>query len=71
MLHYKSNKPEFNLSNNDILKSSPHCAKFMTARQPSNPLEPIYNLPKVESIPLIIPKYIRDNIQVHVSIHCI
>ena len=44
--------------------SSPQYIKFKTARQPFNPLEPKYNLPKVESIDPPVPKFIRDNIDI-------
>lgn len=63
ILHHKLNKPEFNLTNKDIDGSSPQCVKFKTMRQ-FNPLEPKYNLPKVEELQPPVPKFIRDNINV-------
>ena len=38
-----------------------------TTRPPTNPLEPKYNLPKVEEIPAPIPKFIRDGINYDVN----
>ncbi len=63
VLHYPLNKIETNLTNNDILGSSPQCVKFKTKRN-FNPLEPKYNLPKFEEIPPPVPKFIRDNLNV-------
>lgn len=65
MLHLKLNKPEFNLSNKDIPGSSPK-SQLWSKRKPFNPLEPVYNLPQVESVPLPEAKFIRDNIQINV-----
>jgi hypothetical protein len=57
-------KPEFNLTNDDIRGSKPAFNKFRTKRQPSNPLEPKYNLPKVEYMAPEVPKFIRDSINI-------
>ncbi len=65
LLHLQINKPEYNLSNKDIQGSSPK-SQFWTTRKPFNPLEPNYNLPQVENVPLPEPKFIRDNIQINV-----
>ena len=62
-LHVGLNKPEYNLRNNDIEKSSPGCVEIKTNRH-TNPLEPKYNLPKVEDYPPEIPRFIRDQIDV-------
>jgi hypothetical protein len=64
-LHFQSNKPEFNLTNLDIVGSTSQCNKFQTTRQSSNPLEPKYRLPAVEEMPEEVPKFIRDNIGIH------
>lgn len=56
------NKPEYNLSNDDINKSKPNFTKFQTTRPPSNPLNPVYKLSEVEYKPPTPPKFIRDQI---------
>ena len=63
ILHYPLNKPEFNLTNKDIEKSSPQMNHLKTKRC-INPLEPKYNLPKVEEYPPEVPKFIRDSIDI-------
>ena len=63
ILHYPLNKPEYNLTNKDIEKSSPQMNHLKTTRC-TNPLEPKYNLPKVEEYPPDIPKFIRDSIDI-------
>ena len=63
ILHYPLNKPEYNLTNKDIEKSSPQMNHLKTKRC-TNPLEPTYNLPKVEDYPPEIPKFIRDSIDI-------
>ena len=63
ILHYPLNKPEYNLSNKDIEKSSPGLNNLKTNRC-CNPLEPKYNLAKVEDYPLPEPKFIRDSIDI-------
>lgn len=64
LLHVKLDKKEYNLTNADIDGSSPQCVKFKTSRQSFNPLEPKYNLSKVEQLIPQIPKFIRDNIDI-------
>jgi len=64
LIHVGLNKAEYNLSNKDIEKSYPQCVKFKTTRHPFNPLEPNYQMSKVEEIESPVPKFIRDNIQV-------
>ena len=54
------NKPEYNLTNDDIPFSKPNFTKFQTTRQPCNPLNPVYKLPEVEYRPPTPPKFIRD-----------
>ena len=63
ILHYPLNKPEFNLTNKDIEKSSPQM-KHLKTRRCTNPLEPVYCLPKVEEYPPPVPKFIRDSIDI-------
>ena len=63
ILHYPLNKPEYNLTNKDIEKSSPQL-KILKTKRCTNPLEPKYNLPKVEEYPPEIPKFIRDSIDI-------
>lgn len=63
ILHYPLNKPEYNLTNKDIEKSSPQMNHLKTNRC-TNPLEPKYNLPKVEDYPPEVPKFIRDSIDI-------
>ena len=63
ILHYPLNKPEYNLSNKDIEKSSPQLNNLKTNRC-CNPLEPKYNLAKVENYPPSEPKFIRDSIDI-------
>ena len=63
ILHYPLNKPEYNLTNKDIEKSSPQMNHLKTKRC-TNPLEPKYILPKVEEYPPDIPKFIRDSIDI-------
>lgn len=63
-LHFKLNRPEYNLQNSDIDGSVPQCVKFKTLRGAFNPLEPKYKLPKYEEIQPEIPKFVRDNIKI-------
>ena len=60
-LHLGLNKPEYNLTNDDLPKSKPQFQKFHTKRT-VNPLNPEYELPKTEVVPPEEPKFIRDNI---------
>lgn len=62
-LHMKLNKPEHNLSNEDIEYSMPNCVKIKTKRH-LDPLEPKYTLPTSTPVAHLIPKFIRDNIQI-------
>ena len=64
ILHYPLNKPEYNLTNKDIEKSSPQL-NYIKTKRCTNPLEPKYNLPKVEDYPPEIPKFIRDSIDIN------
>jgi hypothetical protein len=58
------NKPEYNLSNNDIKGSQPQQNKFTTTREASNPLEPKYRLSKVEFVAPDPPRFVRDSINI-------
>jgi hypothetical protein len=63
ILNFPLNKPEYNLSNKDIEKSSPNAVQFKTLRK-VNPLQPKYNLSKLEDYPPEIPRFIRDSIDI-------
>ena len=60
MLHIGLNKPEYNLTNSDIDGSKTQVFKFVTTREPSNPLNPVYKLPKFTYVPPEPPKFVRD-----------
>ena len=64
-LHQPLNKPYYNLREDDITGTKPAIIKFKTKREQSNPLNPVYKLPSFEPIEQIIPKFIRDSIDVH------
>jgi hypothetical protein len=64
LLHVALSKPEYNLTNKDIEGSYPQCVKFKTTRQPFNPLEPKYQISKMDELESPVPKFIRDTIQV-------
>lgn len=63
-LHVGLYKPETNLSNKDIEGSSPQCVKFRSIRNGHNPLDPVYQLSKVEFRPVTPPKFLRDQMNV-------
>lgn len=60
MLHIGLNKPEYNLSNADIAGSKTQVTKFVTTREPSNPLNPVYKLASFKYIAPEPPKFVRD-----------
>ena len=60
MLHIGLNKPEYNLTNADIEGTKTQVNKFITTREPSNPLNPVYKLPKFVYVPSEPPKFVRD-----------
>ena len=60
MLHIGLNKPEYNLTNDDITGTKTQILKFVTKRQASNPLNPVYKLPSFTVVPAPIPKFVRD-----------
>ena len=63
-LHISLNKPEGNLNIKDIEGAYPKCVSFTSSRIGSNPLNPVYPLPKVEVRPITPPKFIRDQMSV-------
>jgi hypothetical protein len=63
-LHVGLHKPETNLTNKDIEGSSPRCVKFQSSRYNHNPLDPVYQISKVEIRPVTPPKFIRDQMDV-------
>ncbi len=64
MLHIGLNKPEYNLSNEDIEGTKAQIFKFVTKREPSNPLNPVYKLPSFTIVPPEVPRFIRDGMQI-------
>ena len=60
MLHIGLNKPEYNLTNEDIAGTKTQIVKFTTTREPSNPLNPVYKLPSFTYVAPPVPKFIRD-----------
>ena len=63
ILHYKLDKPEYNLSNADIEKSKPNLGNLHTNRC-TNPLEPKYKLPHVDKYPPEQPRFLRDTMNI-------
>ena len=60
MLHIGLSKPEYNLTNADIEGTKTQVQKFVTKREPSNPLNPVYKLASYTVVPHEVPKFIRD-----------
>ena len=58
-----TNKASFNLTNDDIEFSKPQCNKNLSKRH-TNPLTPKYTSPKLELLPIPVPKFIRDSINI-------
>jgi hypothetical protein len=50
--------------NKDIIGSMPQCVKFKTERKDFNPLEPKYNLAKYQEILPLVPKFIRNGLNI-------
>lgn len=63
-LHQPLNKPYYQMRNDDIDGTRPGLIRFKTKRESSNPLNPVYKLPSFEPLEPIIPKFIRDSIEV-------
>ena len=62
--YYKfTNKVSFNLTNDDIELSKPQCNKYLSNRH-TNPLTPKYTSSNITLLPMPIPKFIRDNINI-------
>ena len=59
-LHIGLYKNETNLKSDDIQGAAPQIVKFQSTRQGNDPLNPSYNLSKVEIRPATPPKFIRD-----------
>ena len=58
-------KPNYNLSNEDIEGSRPNVSQCNKLSRHTNPLEPKYNLPKLEKIQIEDKtKFIRDNLYI-------
>ena len=64
MLHVGLNKPEFSLTNSDIKGSQPMQNKFVTTRQPSNPLNPSYKLANFTYVPPEPIPYKRNQMEI-------
>lgn len=64
-MHIGLNKPETNLNSKDVDGASPNCVKFKSIRNSGSPLNPQYNLSKVEQRPITPPKFIRDHMDVN------
>lgn len=63
-MHIGLNKPQANLNTRDIDGAHPKCVQFTTKRLASNPLNPSYKLPEVETRPITPPKFIRDQMAI-------
>jgi len=63
MLHFELNKPEFNLTNDDIKGSHPCVNQFKSTRtdKPSNPLNPEYKLQSFDYVKPEPNKFVRDS----------
>lgn len=62
MLHFELNKPEYNLTNKDIKGTEPCVNQFKSTRtqEPSNPLNPRYNLQSFDYVQPQSNKFVRD-----------
>lgn len=52
------------MTNQDIAGTKTHIVKFVTKREPSNPLNPVYKLASFTFVPPKPPKFIRDSYQI-------
>lgn len=57
----------YDLRSDDIPGTKPQSHKFVTTRQPFNPLNPEYKLPQVEIRVATPPKFVRDHIDIKVT----
>lgn len=55
------NKPNYGNKTSDIFGASPQCVKFQSNRAGNDPLNPVYNLSKVEYKPPTPTKFRRDS----------
>ena len=62
--HLPLNNPGYNLRSTDIDGAQPKANEFRTTRFGSNPLNPVYNLSKVEREPATPPRFVRDAMQI-------
>ena len=58
-----TNKVSFSLTNDDIELSKPQCNKNLSNRH-TNPLTPKYTTSNLTLLPIEVPKFIRDNINI-------
>ena len=58
-----TNKVSFSLTNDDIELSKPQCNKNLSNRH-TNPLTPKYTISNLTLLPIEVPKFIRDNINI-------
>lgn len=58
------NRSDNQLYVDDIKGTKPKINKFETLREPSNPLEPVYKIPKYTPVEPQYPKFIRDSYQI-------
>ena len=65
MLHVGLDKPEYYLTNADIEGSKTQVNKFVTKREPSSPLNPVYKLPSFTYVPPEPPKFVRDAMEIN------
>ena len=64
ILHFPLNKPEHNLNCKDIAGAYPQCNTLFVTTRVTDPLQPKYQISKVEQFDPPVPKFIRDNINV-------
>jgi len=65
-LHQPLNKPYYYMRDDDIPYAKPSSNNSLkTKREPSNPLNPVYKLASFEPLEPVVPKFIRDSINVN------
>lgn len=62
-LHFQMNKPDNQLKTDDLYKNKPQVTKFETRRN-TNPMLPVYNLPKVTFKPCTPTKFVRNTLDI-------
>lgn len=50
----------YSLNNTDLKGAHPQTNEFVTKREPTNPVDPVYKLPTAVPVEPLIPKFIRD-----------